>query len=76
MIQRRIVDFDRGVVIMDEDEYLRTILRSLRELIRRRRRQRPRRRSCRHASEGREVSRPLSEQQTDLLQQIMGRKQT
>ncbi len=31
---RRIVDFDRGVVPMDEDEYLRTVLRSLRDLIR------------------------------------------
>ena len=34
MTLRRIVDFDRGVVIMAEDEYLRTVLRSLRELIR------------------------------------------
>lgn len=29
---RRIVAFDRDVVLMDEDEYLRTALRSLRDL--------------------------------------------
>jgi hypothetical protein len=33
-MRRRIVDFDRGVVIMDEDEYLRTVQRSWRDLIR------------------------------------------
>lgn len=33
-MNRRIVDFDRGVVIMDEDEYLRTVLCSQHDLIR------------------------------------------
>ncbi len=34
MSLRRIIDFDCGVVVMDEDEYRRTVLRSLRDLIR------------------------------------------
>lgn len=34
MTLRRIVDFERGVVLMDEGEYLRTVQHSLRDLIR------------------------------------------